>query len=307
MSNVLVGGCIGDALGMPFETRQPDDPFLLNWDGKSFLSSPHHKLSSGQFTDDGQMMQMVAESLVEKRRFVPQDLAAKYVNWIESGAARGYGRTTLLAINNLQAGKSYAESGVPGSYGNGTAMRAAPFGVFFRHDIDALMDVVKIDSAITHKSPEAEAGALAIALATYFIGNEDTNEMIRRIVELLPQSDVRTRLGKVMSMVESKVKPLNVLKLIGTRADVRQTVPAVFYLYFKFPNYQDAVEHAIRAGGDTDTTAAIVGALIGARDGLKGIPSAYVDAVEDRDKLILLDSQLQTRNNKNYFISTGGV
>lgn len=300
MSNVLVGTAVGDALGVPFESMQPNNKAILAWDGSSFGASEYHQLQAGQYSDDTQMTMMVAESLIENSGFVPEDLAARYVDWIDSGRARGYGRTTLIAINNLKSGKLWSESGVPNSYGNGTAMRAAPFGVFFRNDLYSLTNVVKLDSAITHQSNEAEAGALAIALATYYIVNEDTEDLLAKIMPALPDSDVKTKVGKVMAMVESQAAPLDVLKIIGSRADVRQTVPAVFYLYFKFPNYQDAIEHAIRAGGDTDTTAAIVGALIGARDGIKGIPEAYVNAVEDREKLILLDSQLQTRNNKNY-------
>lgn len=304
MSNPLLGCAIADSLGMPFETKSSNDPLIVNWDGKTFLSSPHHNLKAGQFTDDSQLSILVAESLIDRSGFDPEDLAARYVDWIESGVARGYGRTTLLAVNNLKSGKLWNESGVPGSYGNGTAMRAAPFGVYFRNDLYALQSIVKMDSAITHKSDEAEAGALAIALAAYYIVNEQTDDMVENICRALPSSVVKTKLSQVPKLLASKTEPLVALKNIGTRADVRQTVPAVFYLYGKFPKFEDAIEHAIRAGGDTDTTAAIVGALIGTRDGIRGIPQAWVDGVEDKDKLILLDSKLTSRSNTKLFGTT---
>ena len=124
MSNVLLGTAIGDALGVPFETKLVNNPELVAWDGKTFLGSQHHHLEPAQYSDDTQMSIMVAESLI-KYGFNPQDLSERYVNSIVSGRARGYGKTTLLAVHNLMEGKHWSKSGVPGSYGNGTAMRAA--------------------------------------------------------------------------------------------------------------------------------------------------------------------------------------
>ncbi len=304
MINVLIGTAVGDSLGMPFETMESNNPSLRIWDGKSYGASKHHGLTAGQFTDDTQMTVMVAESLIVNG-FSPEDLSARYLEWIDTGAARGYGRTTLMAIANIRNGIHWSETGVPGSYGNGTAMRAAPFGVFFRNDLKALIENVKIDSAITHRSDEAEAGALAIALATYFIVNDDEDNLLIKINEHLPKSMVKEKLinlNKVFSndYLLDAATPLEFLRLVGTRADVRQTVPAVLYCYLKFNNCQDAIETAIRAGGDTDTTAAIVGALFGAKLGLKGIPTHYLDSLEDKDKLIVLDSKLYTRDNLVY-------
>ena len=152
MSNVLLGTAVADALGVPFESKLSNYELLLDWDGKSYLGSEHHKLLPGQFSDDTQMSLEVAESLIANQGFNPDDLAKRYVDWMVSGRARGWGKTTLLAVQNLMSGKHWSESGVPGSYGNGTAMRAAPFGIYFRDDLKTLIEVCKIDSRITHAS-----------------------------------------------------------------------------------------------------------------------------------------------------------
>src|SRR5277367_3031956 len=98
--NVLVCTGIGDALGMPFEGLKSDNESLVKWDGKSFLPSrprpPTYygstlKVEAGQYTDDSQMSIMVAESLIKNKKFNPKDLAERYVDWIYSGRARGYG------------------------------------------------------------------------------------------------------------------------------------------------------------------------------------------------------------------------
>lgn len=301
MSNVLLGTAVGDALGVPFETKLANYEPLVAWDGKTFLGSEHHKLTPGQYSDDTQMSLMVAESLIDNQGFEPSDLAKRYVDWIVSKRARGYGKTTLVAVGNLIQGKTYRDSGVPGSYGNGTAMRAAPFGVYFRDDLPTLLENVKIDSAITHVSEEAEAGAIAIAVAAMLAVNDDTENMLTRIWELLPNSKVKDVIFSLDSLVSSPfITPEQALRVIGTKADVRQTVPAALYCFLKFDNYQDAVVASIRAGGDTDTTAAIVGALVGARLGMQAIDSILTAQVEESSRLIELDSQLYNRSNGSF-------
>lgn len=301
MSNVLLGCAVGDALGVPFESKLANYDLLLSWDGKSYLGSEHHQLQPGQYSDDTQMSLMVAESLIENKGFDPDDLSKRYVDWIVSGRARGYGKTTLFAVQNLINGKSWNESGIPGSYGNGTAMRAAPFGVYYRNDIQSLITVCKIDSAITHASEEAEAGSIAIALATAYCLNGETDGLLDKLWQALPDSKVKSSIYSLDSLVDSPhITPEQALRVIGTKCDVRQTVPSAIYCLVKFDKYHEAINAAIRAGGDTDTTAAIVGSMFGAKLGMQGIDAAIYECVEDADRLIQLDSQLYNRSNESF-------
>lgn len=301
MSNVLLGTAVGDALGVPFETKLANYEPLVTWDGKTFLGSEHHKLQPGQYSDDTQMSLMVAESLIENAGFNPEDLAKRYVDWMVSKRARGWGKTTLMAVQNLINGKSYKESGVPGSYGNGTAMRAAPFGIYFRDNLSALIENVKVDSAITHASEEAEAGALAISMAAAMAVNGDTEDLLTRIWRVLPESKLKGIIYSLDSLVDSPyITPEQALRVVGTKGDVRQTVPAALYCFLKFDNYQDAVVASIKAGGDTDTTAAIVGALMGAKFGMRGIDSNLAVQVEEYNRLVELDSQLYSRSSGSF-------
>lgn len=301
MSNVLLGTAIGDALGVPFETKLANYEPLVAWDGKTFLGSEHHKLEPGQYSDDTQMSLMVAESLIENHGFNPDDLAQRYVDWIVSGRARGYGKTTLMAVQNLVNGKHWSESGIAGSYGNGTAMRAAPFGVYFRNDLHSLVSICKMDSAITHASDEAEAGSIAIGLTAAYAVNGDTSEILDELWRVLPDSKVKSVVYSLDSLIDSPyITPEQALRVIGTKADVRQTVPAALYCFLKFNTYHEAVLAAIKAGGDTDTTAAIVGALFGAKYGMRGINQDLAKAVEESDRLIELDSQLYNRSNNSF-------
>lgn len=295
--NILLGGAIGDALGMTFEQKLSNYQPLIDWDGKTFLPSEHHKLNAGQWTDDTQMSLMVVESLLDHKGFNPDDLATRYMDWIFSGRARGYGGTCFKAIHQLKDGYHWSGSGILGSFGNGTAMRAAPFGIYFRDDFKFLIESVKVDSAITHASEEAEAGALAIALTAAYAVNDDTNDLLNKLQPYLPDSKVKEILFSLSSLIDSpNITAEQALGVLGTKGDVRQTVPAVIYLFLKMNNHHEAIVAAIKAGGDTDTTAAIVGALFGAKNGMKGMNPYLVSTVEDSEKLMELDRKLFNRN-----------
>lgn len=314
--NVILCTCIGDALGMPFEGLSRENKAIKEWDGKSFLPSrprpPAYYGSSlnndaGGYTDDGQMSIMVAESLIENKNFNPKDLSERYVDWIYSGKARGFGKTTKFAIDNLKNGTHWAASGIEGSYGNGTAMRAAPFGAFYARARNVgrfteLVHAVKIDSAITHRSIEAEAGALTIAITTFLsvLSLSDRQFNKTKVCEYLavhlPDSDVKRKTLQAydMAMYDSRLHlpPMKSLVALGTRADVRQSVPAAMYCYWRFDSFKDAVVAAIRAGGDADTTAAIVGGMFGANTKLGTIPYNWIKKVENSVYLRDLDTKL---------------
>ena len=71
--------------------------------------------------------------------------------------------------------------------------------------------------------------------------------------------------------------------------------------FLKFDNYYEACTTIIKSGGDTDTNSAILGALYGAKYGLKHFSEYHIKNVENSDKLIVLDSQLFNRSNSSYF------
>lgn len=164
-----------------------------------------------------------------------------------------------------------------------------------------LVEACKIDSAITHASEEAEAGSIAIALTTAYAVNNDLEDLLEHLYEALPDSKVKTLVYSLSALLDTKhIAPSTALRVLGTKADVRETVPSALYCFLKFKKYGDAVIAAIRAGGDTDTTGAIVGAMFGAKLGMNGMDRAIYQQVEDFDKLVELDSQLYNRSNDNF-------
>lgn len=296
----LVGCAIGDALGNPFEMWDSSESELQNWDGLFKAGGTFWVGEPGQYTDDTLMSIALASSLIENGKFVPEHVASEYLSWYNSGNTRGIGNTTAGAMVNLKLGSQWTESGLTHSVdglpagGNGTAMRAAPIGLWYRKDPEQLLQVAMDDASITHNSHEPMMGSVAVALAVSLLANgtHTPMEALETVLEIVSDSVVREKLAEACAYLKESVEPTEALAKLGVSGYVPETVGAAFYCFCATQNFKDAVVLAVKAGGDTDTTAAIVGALAGTYYGLEGIPSEYKDRVENFQLLQDLTDEL---------------
>lgn len=295
----LTGQAIGDALGMPFELLPNGHDHLRTWKG-GFVSgrnSPFTRdLNPGQWTDDTKMAVQLAQSLRHEQTYSPVDASRRYLAWFHSGDLRGIGKMTRQALTRLDMNLPWTQSGGVGAEGNGTAMRVAPIGLFFRHNIQAAGEMAVIDARITHNSLEAATGSMAVALGVAALLQGATPEdLAHRIVDLLPPSRVRDGLVDIdmLDLGSDHREDALARKIadMGVSAHVVQTVPAAFAAFAATRNFHDAVRVAILAGGDTDTTAAITGALAGTYYGASQV-EPFMAQLEDADVLRELEVTL---------------
>lgn len=197
---------------------------------------------------------MVLESLMEtsddpaefQRRF-----AWRLRGWILAFPA-GVGLATLRATGRLLVGVPPTQSGVM-SAGNGAAMRAAVIGVWFRDDPERRVRFVEASSVVTHRDIRAIEGAQLIALAA--ATDPKTFDSLAKDFQTHPAWRETRSYDR------------------GVSGYVIPTVLAAIDIWRRYPDdYRSAITEAIAMGGDTDTVAAIVGGLVGARVGEKGIP-----------------------------------
>lgn len=296
----LIGCAIGDALGNPFEMKPAISPLLTEWDGQFKAGGTFWKGEAGQYTDDTLMSIALSTSLIEHQGFNMEDVASKYLAWMESGNTRGIGGTTATSLTYLKLGASPLESGLThnpdGSPvgGNGTAMRASPIGLIYRHDLTKLMEVAIKDATITHNSMEPKIGSVAVAMAVALLANRvsDPKSVLNDVCEVLTDSLVQAKIQQANFFIEQGTDPVLALSQVGTAGYVPETVGAAFYCLGATDSFQDAVVMAVKGGGDTDTTAAIVGAMAGTWYGLEGIPAEYKDNVENGELLQSLTDEL---------------
>lgn len=303
---VLVGMAVGDALGMPFE-RNTDEihPLLADWNGE-FLPGTHHQLPAGHWTDDTEMAVALSESLIDMRGFHPEKVAEKYLRWSQ-GTPHGMGGTTRKAMANLAAGQPWDKSGVsaiaPERVGNGTAMRCAPIGVVFNSRQSTSLSIcLRADAIITHSDLEASAASQAVG----FVVSTVINDLAPRGIHLLqcalaaalhdaPETLVSQALKRACELFEDRQTPETVIDTLGRRGSAAQTVATALYCAAYYPNktnFMDALQEAVRGGGDTDTRGAITGAVLGALHGESGIPAQFLEGLHDRELLQRLDREL---------------
>lgn len=293
----LLGVAVGDALGMPVEGWSREAIRMRHGVLADLQPSSSRGLRAGQFTDDTQMMLMHAESIVAAGRVDSDDLARRFVAWLRSGDVRGIGGSTLQSILRLERGVHWSESGQTGEFaaGNGVAMRISPIGLFDCQHPERLRDDVLTAGAITHRNPEALAGGLAAAhaVARLATGRAQPATLIEETIAFVGDCEVSRNLQRAQDLQESAAPASFSLARLGTSGYVVHTVASAFYCFMRTPNdfKQTAIE-AVMAGQDTDTTAAVAGALSGAYNGVGSIPQGWLEQLEARDRIEELASQI---------------
>ncbi len=195
----------------------------------------------------------------------------------------------MKSCARLWAGWSPRRSGVR-SAGNGASMRAPILGVYFWDQPERLRKFVDASTQMTHCDPRAVDGAWLIAVAASIavrdIANRATSpETI--FAELIAASQT-AELREALQLAEAAHRDREPLQTLATRLGchdrvngfICHTVPVVILAWLVHrADYRAAVESVIQLGGDTDTHAALVGALRGISAGVAAIPSEWRSAV----------------------------
>lgn len=285
----LLGAAVGDALGLPMEGLSRRRQLKMFPD----INGYHLLFGRGMVSDDTEHICMVARSLLDsggEEELFGKLLARRMKIWLAFLPA-GVGFATLRAILKLWLGFSPLKSGVF-SAGNGPAMRSAIIGILYGNNPDKLRRLVKISTRITHTDPKAEYGALAVALAAHMsaLGKSDPEEYFQDLNKLIEGDDSNEFLGLIQKTVqsvqqgnttESFADSLGLIK--GVTGYMYHTAPVVIHSWLTYPNdLQSALEDVIRLGGDTDTTASILGGILGAGAGKAGINQKLLDDLVER-------------------------
>lgn len=294
----LLGLAVGDGLGARFEgqsaeaiqSRFPNPPSLIQ-------RPPNYEL---YYTDDTQMMIGVAETLVQVGQIDEERLYRSFVANYDPN--RGYGRGARAVLEAQEYGRDpreVSERMFPGgSYGNGAAMRVAPIGLLFRDDHDMLWEQARLSSLTTHTHPLGIEGAQIVALAVALASKMktfDRDAFIESILARVATADYRDKLTSVLV-----TRSLDQLAMLGNRIEAVHSAPTAIACFAMFPDsYEQAVGTAVLLGGDTDTIAAMAGAIAGAFLGSDAIPAHLLDILENdtkgRDYIMELADRLHDR------------
>jgi len=291
----LLGLAIGDALGAHFEGQEPEHIVRRFPTVERLIQDrPPGEL---WYTDDTQMAIGVAETLVSCKSIEDEELCRRFAE--NYHPQRGYGRGARVVLEAMVDGRDHkhlAANHFPGgSFGNGAAMRVAPVGLMFRHDVDLLWEQARLSALPTHVHPLGVEGAQVLAMA---VG-------LASIADVLSREEFMAAIADKCRFMEyagplrraARVEDPKDLALFGNNIDAASSVVTAIACFGLTPDaYEQTIGNAILLGGDTDTIAAMAGAVSGAFLGRRAIPASLLDSLENhhqgRDYLEQLASQL---------------
>jgi ADP-ribosylglycohydrolase len=244
-----------------------------------------------RWTDDTQMAVAIVDEL-DRAGAIEQDaLAALFAERMDP--ARGYGAGAYRTLLAIQEGAAWRRASSDcfrgrGSFGNGAAMRVAPLGAFFANDLDRCVEQARLSAEITHMHGEGIAGAIAIAVAAALTWQRhgaalpNGRSWLERVCERVPAGYVRAgieealRLPSTTSTTEAAAALGN-----GTAVTAPDTVPFCLWMAaWHSHDFPEALWQTVSAGGDRDTTCAIVGGIAALQVGERAIPTAWRHARE---------------------------
>lgn len=257
------------------------------------------------FTDDTAMTIGVAESLLGCGGFDGHHMARTFARHYAAEPWRGYGASPPEIFRRIDQGVSWDEAarslfGGAGSFGNGAAMRVAPVALFAHPDTRVVATIARDTAVITHTHPEGIDGAVAQAVALdRVLALEpsqllDPQALVDRIRGQVTTAIFRDKLAYLSSSVGQRSVP-EMAQVLGSGVAAHASVPTALACFLTHPrSFPEAVKAAISLGGDTDTIAAMTGALAGALGGLAAIPPQW-RRVEGYDTLNDLADELLSR------------
>jgi ADP-ribosylglycohydrolase len=312
----IIGQCLGDALGFPVEGQGPEvcRDYVLNYLQKTpdkMLGRSHFPF--GQYTDDSQLARELIISYTENHGFfIPELYAEKIAAIFAENRIVGRGMATHQAAENLISGISWDEAGIPPpSAGNGSAMRAAPIGLFYFDNTPKLIKAAKDQSRITHTDPRCQAGSVVIAGSVALaLGEREIHpaSFLYKIAELVQPIDTTLYQGLIYLREWVSLPPAEAAKQIAPFGKQPHydalyswsgispfVVPSVLWSLYSFlrtpSDYMQTIATAIAVGGDVDTTAAMAGAISGTYLGIKAIPINLSKQLTDQGTWGLIDLQ----------------
>ncbi len=279
----LDGLSVGDAFGQRF--FGPEDWALERIRDRRLPASPW------VYTDDTEMAIAITEVLAEHGRIEPSSLARGFARRFAAEPNRGYGGGAVQLLQQIREGTPWREAasslfGGQGSMGNGGAMRVAPVGAYFAHDLLEVIRQARMSASVTHAHIEGQAGAIAVAAAAAYAWRKalqpsalGPDRLLSFAERVCPPGPTREGLKEASRLPEGTSAPEAAARLgSGNRLLSSDTVPFALWCAEKYLRvYEDALWGTVEGLGDRDTTCAMVGGIVAARS---LPPDRWLDARE---------------------------
>jgi ADP-ribosylglycohydrolase len=336
----LIGGAIGDALGYQIE-------FKRNVQEKEVVK---YKNDKGIISDDTQMTLFTANGLIWRETrgamrgiaLLPSDAVYEsYLDWLDTqnntnnhdkkiswikdikelNVPRAPGNTCISALSSGKKGT--IENPINNSKGCGGIMRVAPLGLYMRNPEYAGKYAAEV-SAITHGHPLANIPSYVFATMIYFILNDKLNigqSLNKAMIQYKEKFNVYDKknneyfenlVKKAIKLSKENMSDIDAINQLGEGWVAEETFAIAIYSCLKYQNsFENAIICAVNHDGDSDSTGAIAGNIMGVYLGYNSIPKYYVDNLELKDVIYEIAEDLSSEipigeynnNNDEYWLS----
>ena len=282
----LLGQVAGDALGQLVEFMDADSIHELYPQGVRMLrNGGAWNTLAGQPTDDSEMTLLLARSIIQEKRYHSESVARSYYNWYRHMQPFDVGNTISQALRSIheedvlagRAAETMALHASTWSQANGSLMRISPLGIYgHRKKEEELWKIARVESCLTHPhSVCQDACALFTAVLSYAIrtGN-GPDETYRYAIDVAERQGIDAELRKVLDLASR-----NAPRELEHSGWVLIAFQNAFYQLLHSTEIEAALVQTIGMGGDTDTNAAIAGAILGAVHGRAAIPLQWQQMV----------------------------
>ncbi len=282
---VLLGLAVGNLLGLPVEGASRSTIQRAYPEG---LSEIDPRERHRPMDDDLAQAVDLAESLAHASD-PASAFADRLVKW-RSDNGRGIGIMTSTVIDYLEVGLGvpgaarafWQERGSPETQPNGALMRCAPVALRYALDPDQLIEQTAATCAVTHFAPGAQWSCILVnaAIAMLLRGNEPKrDDLIFAATQDGAPAELIAWTLAIPDDIDNRIAEERV------SGHTYLCMQAALWCLDSNDSLEQALIRIVSAGGDTDTNAAVAGAVLGARDGASTIPQRWLDCIPERERI----------------------
>lgn len=295
--NGLMGFVIGDAMGVPVEFASRDT--LLKNPVTKMIGYGTYDVPEGTWSDDTSMLIATIDSINTKCDIDIKDIADKFLLWknhadyTPNKEVFDIGNTTRNALDYFDEHRELepTECGLTdiNSNGNGSLMRIIPvayYAVATKLKDFEVLELVKQLSSITHAHEISIMGCYIYVRLVMFLLNEKDKFSAYSMTKCVDYSMFSEETQEVYNrLIKEDIGKLNVddIKSTGYIVD---SLEAAIWVMLKSRNFTEAIIGAVNLGGDTDTIAALTGALAGIIYGYEEIPEQWLEKIARKEYLL---------------------
>lgn len=310
----LLGGAVGDALGYPVEFLNINE--ILDKCGVKGIQDLEVKFLEGKalISDDTQMTLFTVEGIINSKEYsIAKSTYYSYIRWLHTQGYPLSDEHEWLAHENLSSLLNYKElfsqrspgnscltalihpknnsfgtieNRVNNSKGCGGIMRVAPAGLYNVKNNKEAFNLGCQLAAITHGHPTGyiAAGAFSSIISDICSGLS-IEESVNNAIEILKQTDESEEtleaINKAVILAEDGKPNADKVAKLGEGWIAEEALSIAIYCALSYPNdFKKALELSVNHSGDSDSTGAICGNIIGAKLGADAIPKEWIDDLE---------------------------